>query len=126
MPVAEKTTARPVIRWYRLADVGLVPLRNVPLFTAFIPSKMFELMACGLPVLGSVEGEAAEILTASGGARVVKPEDVTAIEREIRALRADPELRRRLGAAGRSFVAENYSRRKLAADYAAILESAKR
>ena len=56
----------------------------------------------------------------------MKPEDVNAIEREIRALRADPELRRRLGAAGRSFVAANYSRRKLAADYAAILESAKR
>lgn len=114
-----------VIRWYRLADVGLVPLRNVPLFTTFIPSKMFELLACGLPVVGSVEGEAAEILEASGGARVVKPEDVEAIAREIRALRADPGLRRRLGDAGRKFVAANYSRRKLAADYVAILESAK-
>src|SRR6185295_14441826 len=49
-----------VIRWYRLADVGLVPLRNVPLFTTFIPSKMFELLACGLPIVGPVAGEAAE------------------------------------------------------------------
>jgi glycosyltransferase involved in cell wall biosynthesis len=114
-----------VLRWYRLADVGLVPLRDVPLFATFIPSKMFELLACGLPVVGSVAGEAAEILESSGGARVVPPEDVDAIVREIRALRDDAGLRRRLGEAGRRFVAERYSRRKLAADYLAILESMK-
>jgi glycosyltransferase involved in cell wall biosynthesis len=114
-----------VIRWYRLADVGLVPLRNVPLFTTFIPSKMFELLACGLPVVGSVAGEAAEILAASGGARVVPPEDVDAIAGALRELRADPAGRRAMGEAGRRFVAEHYSRRKLAADYLAILESAK-
>jgi glycosyltransferase involved in cell wall biosynthesis len=111
-----------VLHWYRLADAGLVPLRDVPLFATFIPSKMFELLACGVPVIGSVAGEAAEILTASGGARVVPPEDAAAIEREIRALRADPVLRRRLSEAGRAFVAERYGRRKLAADYLAILE----
>jgi glycosyltransferase involved in cell wall biosynthesis len=32
---------------YRAADVCLVPLRAVPLFRAFIPSKMFEILACG-------------------------------------------------------------------------------
>jgi glycosyltransferase involved in cell wall biosynthesis len=113
-----------VLRWYRLADVGLVPLRDVPLFATFIPSKMFELLACGVPVVGSVAGEAAEILRESGGARLVPPEDAAAIEREIRALHADAAARRRLGEAGRAFVAERYSRRKLAAEYLAILEGA--
>ena len=113
-----------VLRWYRLADVGLVPLRDVPLFATFIPSKMFELLACGVPIVGSVAGEAAEILRESGGARVTPPEDVAAIEREIRALHADAALRRGLGEAGRAFVAERYSRRKLAAEYLAILEGA--
>lgn len=113
-----------VLRWYRTADVGLVPLRDVPLFATFIPSKMFELLACGVPVVGAVAGEAAEILEASGGARVVPPEDVAAIEREIRALRADAGVRRRMGESGRAFVAERYARRKLAAEYLAILEGA--
>ena len=111
-----------VIRWYRLANVGLVPLRDVPLFTTFIPSKMFELLACGLPVIGSVAGEAAEILTASGGGRVVRPEDAAAIAREVRELHGDAALRARLGETGRRFVLENFTRRKLAADYLAILE----
>jgi len=114
-----------VVRWYRLADVGLVPLRSVPLFTTFIPSKMFELLACGVPIVGSVAGEAAEILAASGGARVVPPEDADAIAREIRALRGDVASRRKMGEAGRAFVAAHYSRKKLAAEYLAILESAK-
>ena len=51
-------------RWHTLADVGLVPLRDVPLFDTFIPSKMFELMAAGVPVVASVRGEAREILLA--------------------------------------------------------------
>ena len=56
------------------ADVCLVPLRKVPLFATFIPSKMFEYLAAGKAVIGSVTGEAAQIL-AEAGAVVVPPED---------------------------------------------------
>src|SRR2546428_9418253 len=35
----------------------LVPLRNIPLFDGFIPSKMFEIMAMGKPIVGSVRGD---------------------------------------------------------------------
>jgi len=34
-----------VPEFYSIMDIGLVPLRNVPLFDTFIPSKMFEIMA---------------------------------------------------------------------------------
>src|ERR1035441_5628411 len=68
-----------VRKFYALADVCLVPLRNIPLFDAFIPSKMFEIMAMGKPILGSVRGEARDILTRSGGAIVVAPEDSRAM-----------------------------------------------
>ena len=40
------------------ADITLVPLRDVPLFGTFIPSKMFEYLAAGKAVIGSVAGEA--------------------------------------------------------------------
>ena len=42
-------------------DIGLVPLRNIPLFKTFIPSKMFEMLAMKKPIVASVEGEAASI-----------------------------------------------------------------
>jgi len=44
--------------FYRMADACFVPLRNVPLFSTFIPSNLFEIMACGRPVIGSLSGEA--------------------------------------------------------------------
>jgi glycosyltransferase involved in cell wall biosynthesis len=110
-----------VLAWYRAADVGLVPLRKVELFKTFIPSKMFELLACGVPVLGSVEGEAREILLESGGAVVVDPEDADAIASQVRALRVDPARRRTMGERGRAYVVERYGRARLARDYAAIL-----
>ena len=48
------------------ADICLVPLRKVPLFATFIPSKMFEYLAAGKAVIGSVTGEAAQILAEAG------------------------------------------------------------
>jgi glycosyltransferase involved in cell wall biosynthesis len=113
-----------VLAWYRTADVGLVPLRDVPLFRTFVPSKMFELMACGLPVVASVDGEARTILEESGAAALVPPEDAEGIAREVRRLHGDADLRARLGEAGPRFVAAHYDRRELAARYVEILSHA--
>jgi glycosyltransferase involved in cell wall biosynthesis len=107
---------------YRSADVCLVPLRAVPLFRSFVPSKMFEILACARPILASLEGEAAEILEASGAAMVVPPEDVDALVESLRRLAADPSLRRDLAARGRPFVAAHYDRDALAERYLRILE----
>lgn len=110
-----------VVHWYRAASVGLVPLRDVPLFSTFIPSKMFELMSAELPIVASVRGEAAEILAESGGADVVPPEDSAAIAAAIRRLHGDPARRRAMGAAGRAFVAAKYGRERLGRAYLGIL-----
>jgi hypothetical protein len=111
---------------YRSADVCLVPLRAVPLFRAFIPSKMFEILACGRPVLASLEGEAAEILQASGASLVVPPEDVEAVAAALLRLAADPALRDTLAARGRPYVAEHFDRRRLAGRYLEILSGVRR
>ncbi len=111
-----------VPRWYGAADVALVPLKDVPLFTTFIPSKLFEVLACEVPVVASVKGEAAEIARRSGGAAVVEPEDVDGIAAALLELRADPEKRRAMGRAGRAFVMREYDRSVLARRYAGILE----
>jgi hypothetical protein len=113
-----------VREFYALADVCLVPLRDIPLFDTFIPSKMFEMMAMARPIVASVRGESAEILRQSGGAVVVAPEDNAAVAAAIRELCRNPERGREMGRRAREFVAANYSRRALAADYAELLQSA--
>lgn len=102
------------------ADVCLVPLRDVPLFSTFIPSKMFEFLAAGKAVVGSLRGESATILE-EAGAVVVAPEDPKALATALRDLGDEPERRARMAERGRAYVQENFDRRVLAADYAQLL-----
>jgi len=105
------------------ADICLVPLRDVPLFSSFIPSKIFEYLASGKAVVGSVRGEPAAILAAAG-AVVVDPEDPGALAGAIRDLAADPDRQATMGRGGRQYVVEHFDRRRLAANYRGILQRA--
>jgi glycosyltransferase involved in cell wall biosynthesis len=109
---------------YRSADVCLVPLRAVGLFRSFVPSKMFEILACGRPILASLEGEAAEILEGSGAAIVVPPEDVDGLCGAVSRLLSDPALRAQLAGRGRPFVTAHYDRNVLAERYLTVLRRA--
>lgn len=110
-----------VALFYALADVCLVPLRNISLFDTFIPSKMFEVMAMARPIIASVRGEAAEILQASGGALIGEPEDFAAIARHVSDLHKDRTLAAALGEKGREFAEQHYDRRCLAERYESML-----
>lgn len=113
-----------VREFYALSDVCLVPLRDIPLFDTFIPSKMFEIMAMGRPIIGSVRGESADILEQSGSALVVPPEDSKTISESILTLYNDRDRAQEMGRNGRRFIVANYSRRSLAASYLEVMESA--
>lgn len=109
--------------WYASADVVLVPLRNIPVFETFIPSKLFEILACERAIVASVRGESRRILERSGGALVVDPEDVDGVTEAIRSLKEDGHLRERLGQAGGAFARAEYDRRVLAGNYLSLLET---
>ena len=105
------------------ADICLVPLRDVPLFASFIPSKLFEYLAAGKAVIGSVQGEAAQILS-EAGAVVVPPEDRAALAAAVAELAADPVRRAAMGRAGRRYAERCCGRAALAREYRKILELA--
>jgi hypothetical protein len=102
------------------ADICLVPLRDVPLFSTFIPSKIFECLAAGKAVIGALRGEAAQIL-GEAGAVIVDPGDAAALATAISDLAGDPERRVTMGAEGRRYVTERFDRRELADRFRAIL-----
>jgi glycosyltransferase involved in cell wall biosynthesis len=104
------------------ADICLVPLRDVPLFSSFIPSKMFECLAAGRPVVGAVAGEAAQILR-EAGACVVPPGDGAALAGAIGTLAADPRRRAAMGRQGRCYVEKYFDRETLARQYRKLLGS---
>jgi len=113
-----------VREFYALSDVCLVPLRDIPLFRTFIPSKMFEIMSMARPIIGSVRGEAADILRQSGGALIVEPEDSEAIVQAILWMYQHPDEAHAMGQKGRQFVMDEYSRSSLAALYVDVMNEA--
>ncbi|PDV99969.1 glycosyltransferase family 4 protein [Candidatus Chloroploca asiatica] len=121
----DPVTKLEVQQFYALADICLVPLRDIPLFKFFIPSKMFEIMAMGRPIVASVAGEAATILNRSEGAIVVNPEDADAIARSVLQLYQHQAQRYKMGEQARAFVVNHFSRSLLADQYLEVLHEAR-
>jgi glycosyltransferase involved in cell wall biosynthesis len=106
---------------YSAADACLVPLRDVPIFETFVPSKLFEVLAAGRPVIGAVRGEARNILARSGGALLVDPQRGDQLADAVDCLRRDPALAEQLARCGRAFAQQYYDRDRLAIRYLDLL-----
>ncbi|MBM5811019.1 MAG: glycosyltransferase family 4 protein [Gammaproteobacteria bacterium] len=83
-----------VVRYWSLLDVAVIHLRKTKLFTTVIPSKLFECMGMGLPVLHGVAGESAGIVGREGVGIVFEPEDAKALCDGLTRLRHDAALYR--------------------------------
>jgi glycosyltransferase involved in cell wall biosynthesis len=92
-------------------DICLVPLSDSSVFQKVIPSKLFEAMAMGIPVLMAMpEGEATRIVREEGCGWVVPAGDGAALAAEIQRLAAVPQevadMGRRSHEASRTFSRE--------------------
>ena len=95
---------------WSLCDVALVHLRDTPVFAEVIPSKIFEAMAMGLPILVCVPaGEATKLVESEAAGLAVRPEDPAALAEAALRLMRDNVLRRRL-ATGALAAAPRHSR----------------
>lgn len=78
---------------WSVCDVALVHLRNTPLFRTVIPSKIFEAMAMGLPILlMAPEGIASSIVGCEGAGMCLAPEDPEALAEAVVLLNNDRGL----------------------------------
>src|SRR5262249_17388928 len=111
-----------LLSFYRASDVSVVPLRRLPIFKKVLPSKLFELMGVGCPVICGVEGEAAGLVRDAESCLCIEPENIDALIDAIVCLRNDRELRARMSENGRSFVRARYLRSELAEKYLDALE----
>ena len=108
-------------RYLSCADIGLATTKRLKLCEGTLPVKMFSYMACGLPVILAVKGEAREVLEEARAGIPVEPEDPGQLAAAILRLRDDPALRQEYGRNGREFVTKRYDRRKLAAELEGVL-----
>jgi len=98
-------------------DVAVVPLRRHRLFSGALPSKLFECMGSGVPVIVAIDGEAKSLVEEAQGGICVEPEDALKLANAIVRLRGDKELRQALGENGREFVTRHYNRQKIAQQF---------
>ena len=112
---------REVAQILAASDVCLVLLRDQPLFRTVIPSKIFECMGAGRPIVSTVDGEARQILERAGAGIFSPPEDAQALSRTLRSLAGDRPRLDALGASGRAFVEAHYGRGALAEKYLDVL-----
>lgn len=78
-----------VPRYWSLLDVSVIHLRRAELFSAVIPSKLFECMGMGIPVLHGVAGESAAIVERHGIGRVFEPENADQLVDALLAMKHD-------------------------------------
>lgn len=103
---------------WRSFDCALVCLRGGKVFRGAVPSKLYEAMGAGLPILLAIEGEAEAIVRDVDCGIVVKPDAPEDWARAIRHLRGSESERLRLGGNGRRAAAEKYDRAVLTRQYA--------
>jgi len=110
-----------VPRYWSLLDVSIIHLRKTELFTTVIPSKLFECMGMGIPVLHGVEGESADIVRKESVGIPFEPEGVEQLCTALQLLKSDPA---KLAAFGKECLraAGNYDRTTLALRMLKVLE----
>jgi colanic acid biosynthesis glycosyl transferase WcaI len=107
----------------RASDVCLVLLRKAKVFETVIPTKMLEFMACGVPVLLGVDGQARQVVEQAEAGVFIEPEDDTALVHAVTRLYLDLGLRKTLGDNGRKYIVDHLSRERTAKIYTAVLEN---
>ncbi len=80
-----------VAKYWSLLDVSIIHLRKTDLFTTVIPSKLFECMGMGIPVLHGVAGESAELVAEHGVGLPFEPEDAAGLCGALVRLRDRPD-----------------------------------
>jgi colanic acid biosynthesis glycosyl transferase WcaI len=109
---------------WSICDAALIYLKNLPVFETVIPSKMFEAMAMGIPLLFcGPRGEGTRILEREQAGIWVPPDNPTALVEAIRQLKENTDLRQLLGRNGH-FAAPRYSREAQARAMLEVLELA--
>lgn len=81
-----------VVRFWSVLDTTIIHLKRSELFTTVIPSKIFEAMAMGLPMICGLDGESADLVTDEGAGVRFEPEDAAGLRDVLIKLAGDPSL----------------------------------
>jgi glycosyltransferase involved in cell wall biosynthesis len=109
-----RVTKQELLRYWSLCDASLIHLKDDPVFSTVIPSKIFESMAVGLPMIYvGPPGEGGQIVQRHEAGLVIPAAQPEQLINAVRTLRDQPDLRQRL-AQNSLQAAPEYSRERQA------------
>jgi glycosyltransferase involved in cell wall biosynthesis len=97
--------------WYRAFDAMILPSANEG-----TPVVVIEALAAGCPVVATSVGGVPDVVREGVDGFLVPPRDTEALAERLVRLAEDPELRARMGAAGRESVPSRYAVERLVGD----------
>lgn len=97
--------------WFARASAMLVSLKREPILAMTIPGKIQSYLAAGAPIIGSLDGEGARVITESCAGFASPAEDSAALAASVaRMMSLSPHERAVLGASGREYYRQHFAR----------------
>jgi glycosyltransferase involved in cell wall biosynthesis len=103
-----------IVDYHNMADVTLVSLKKFELFNITLPSKTFDALAIGKPVLIGVDGEAREIIESAEAGLFFEPGNCDSLVNCVLKLYKDKELCNKFGMNARMYAEKHFTREQLA------------
>ena len=104
-------------------DAGLAILKKLDMFKTTYPNKVFDIMACGDPVICQIDGVIREVVEENRAGVYAEPGDPQALAGAVLQLAGDRESARKMGENGRKAIAEKFSRDQAARKLEEIFEN---
>ena len=96
--------------FFACADALIVSLKKSKIFSLTIPAKVQSYLACGKPIIGSIDGEGARIINEARVGYVSPSEDVDSlVSNIIKLYNVTEEERSRFGHNGRTYFEREFS-----------------
>lgn len=112
-----------IVDFHNMADASLVSLKKFDLFNITIPSKTFDTLAVGKPVLIGVDGEARNIIEEAEAGLFFEPENASQLAQHVVRLKDNKNLCKTMGKNARNAAVNKYQRHILVSRLELCLEN---
>jgi len=115
-----------LIVFYQMTDAFFVHLKDIDMFKKTIPSKIFEYIATGKPVVYGLEGVAKSIMQElQGNNYSFSPSDTNGLKNALNHLYNNLNANQKTNETGKKILKEKYLRSKLSQRFVEIIEGTK-
>jgi len=117
----EPVSKAKIVDYVNASDACTAVLKKVDTFKTVYPNKVFDYMSAARPTIVGIDGVARKLVEDGKAGIYTEPENAEEFVAAVLKLKGDPELCKKYGKKGLSFVKKHFDRRVLADKYLGIL-----